>query len=207
MKHHQTQHPQESLPIVIPLVLYTGKPKWTAPLDIFPYFSGLMEYVFKHAQARDMRKVLDTAFPWLYNMSKKDLPQAMLLGRNMVFYITRINKILDEVTLNESAQKHLDKPLGSTIMTLAEKWKEEGREEVRTLAEQFREEGRQEGKQQGEIALLKKQLTRRFGALNHSIQKQLEQATPDQLIQWGENILDAETLEEVFLEKSLNPGV
>ena len=60
MKHHQTQHPQESLPIVIPLVLYTGKPKWTAPLDIFPYFSGLMEYVFKHAQARDMRKVLES---------------------------------------------------------------------------------------------------------------------------------------------------
>ena len=38
MKLHQEQHPNDPLPIVIPLVLYTGKNRWTASLDIFPLF-------------------------------------------------------------------------------------------------------------------------------------------------------------------------
>ena len=94
-------------------------------------------------------------------------------------------------------------------MTLAEKWKEEGREEVRTLAEQWKEEGREEvrtlaeqfreeGKQQGEVALLKICLTQRFGPLGTEYIAKLECASSEWLLGLGQRILSAQSLDEVF---------
>jgi hypothetical protein len=61
-------------------------------------------------------------------------------------------------------------------------------------------EGKLEGKLEGEVAVLYRQLTRRFGPLGEAIQARLDNATLDQLDQWAENILDAKTLEDVFME-------
>ncbi len=55
-----------------------------------------------------------------------------------------------------------------------------------------------EGIQQGELAILKRQLTRRFGILSSSYTEQLEKANPEQLLVWGERILDTKTLKEIF---------
>ena len=63
-----------------------------------------------------------------------------------------------------------------------------------TLEQQFRQEGRQEG----ERLLLERQLTRRFGPLPEWASRKLEEANPAQLETWGEAILEAPSLEEVF---------
>jgi len=228
MKHHVAQHPDQPLPVIIPLVLYTGKPTWTAPLDIFPLFgeqealarsvwppayqlvdihrcsddelkqrdfSGLIEYVFKNAQTRDVHKFLENAFPWLAQIAQKNSQQAILLGQNLVFYIAGINKHLDKTTFNQLAEQHLTAtPLRSTMMTLAEQWKEEGRSEVMARAEQWKQEGRQEG----EVLLLKALLIRRFGPLPAEYVARLESASSEQLMVWGEKILDARTLSDIF---------
>lgn len=67
-----------------------------------------------------------------------------------------------------------------------------------SFSERYREEGVQEGMQQGELALLKKLLVRRFGTLDEVTLGRLEQANSTQLEQWAENVLDARTLDEVF---------
>ena len=59
-------------------------------------------------------------------------------------------------------------------------------------------EGRQEGEQRGEAKLLKRQLTHRFGDLPTWAEERLTQASTDQLEQWAEKILDAQTLQEIF---------
>ena len=41
-------------------------------------------------------------------------------------------------------------------------------------------------------------LTKRFGPLSADIHARLMQATTDQLERWGERLLDAESLEDVF---------
>ena len=51
-----------------------------------------------------------------------------------------------------------------------------------------------------ERALVNKLLVRRFGDLSSSILQKLEQADPNTLLSWGEKILDAKTIEEVFGE-------
>jgi len=72
---------------------------------------------------------------------------------------------------------------------------EEGRREGRR---EGRQEGRREGRQEGEASLLQRLLTRRFGSLPPAIQTRLAQASISELDTWGERILDAATLDEVF---------
>ena len=54
------------------------------------------------------------------------------------------------------------------------------------------------GVQRGEAFLLQRQLTRRFGELSAAQQAKLAAATPAQLEIWGDRVLDASSLDEVF---------
>ena len=60
------------------------------------------------------------------------------------------------------------------------------------------QQGILQGQAEGERALLAKQLQRRFGALDPETKQRLYDATTDELERWGENVLEAQTLEEVF---------
>ena len=70
-------------------------------------------------------------------------------------------------------------------------WREEGRKEGR-------EEGRQEGRQEGEATLLLRLLRRKFGALDPATEERVNSADAEQLLEWGERVLTANTLDEVF---------
>ena len=50
--------------------------------------------------------------------------------------------------------------------------------------------------------LLRKQLIRRFGVLPWWAEAKLAEAEPAQLEAWGERVLDAATLEEIFAGES-----
>jgi predicted transposase YdaD len=60
------------------------------------------------------------------------------------------------------------------------------------------EKGRQEGRQEGEASLLLRQLELRFGPLSESSRAQVRAADADTLLRWGERILTATTVDEVF---------
>lgn len=59
-------------------------------------------------------------------------------------------------------------------------------------------QGVRQGVQQGEANLLKRLLSRRFGALPESLQQCLDSANSAELETWAERVLDAKTLPEVF---------
>jgi hypothetical protein len=62
------------------------------------------------------------------------------------------------------------------------------------------EKGRLEGREDGERELLTRQLSRRFGPLDRQTSERLQTATRTELERWADNILDAQTLEDVFNE-------
>jgi hypothetical protein len=64
--------------------------------------------------------------------------------------------------------------------------------------EQGIERGIEQGVPRGEALLLKRLLTRRFGTLPSWVEQRLDLAGQTDLENWGDRILDAETLEEVF---------
>ena len=66
------------------------------------------------------------------------------------------------------------------------------------VVEEGRQEGEQKGVQIGEQILLQRMLTRRFGEVPDWALKRLLQASPEQLEQWADRLLDATTLDAVF---------
>jgi hypothetical protein len=64
--------------------------------------------------------------------------------------------------------------------------------------EQWRQEGIEEGRRQGEAELLLRLLRRKFGSVPRKIQTRLRDAQPEQLLDWGERLLTANSLEEIF---------
>lgn len=61
-----------------------------------------------------------------------------------------------------------------------------------------REEGRMEGLMEGEAALLRRLLVRRFGALPERVDEQLARTSTEQLETWGERMLEAVSFTEVL---------
>ena len=64
--------------------------------------------------------------------------------------------------------------------------------------QQGMQKGIQQGMQQGEALLLQRLLTRRFGALSATQLASIAAATPAQLETWGDRVLEAKSLDEVF---------
>lgn len=54
------------------------------------------------------------------------------------------------------------------------------------------------GEQKGELTVLQRQLTRRFGSLDAATSERLRNASSDELEHWADNFVDARTLDEVF---------
>jgi hypothetical protein len=79
------------------------------------------------------------------------------------------------------AAQYLPETLRGDIMTIAKQWKEEGRQE-------------------GEARVLQFQLQRRFSNLPSRYVKRIENADAQTLLHWAGEVLDAETLEDVFGE-------
>ena len=58
--------------------------------------------------------------------------------------------------------------------------------------------GKQHGMQQGESTMLVRLMERKFGQVNEEVKQKIEAADSDTLLEWGEKILNASTIEDVF---------
>ncbi|MDE0224233.1 MAG: DUF4351 domain-containing protein [Gammaproteobacteria bacterium] len=65
-------------------------------------------------------------------------------------------------------------------------------------SQRARDEGMQQGRIDGERAVLERLLRRRFGLLAPAVADRLNQASTAELENWADNVLDAETLDDVF---------
>ena len=74
---------------------------------------------------------------------------------------------------------------------------------IREWAKELREEGLAlgwaEGERRGEVALLLRQLERKFGPLDELTRRRVEAADFDRLLAWGERFVIAESLDDVFI--------
>jgi hypothetical protein len=83
------------------------------------------------------------------------------------------------------------------LETNIDRWK------AQALAEGMQQgmlQGVLQGVLQGEGAMLMRLLTRRFGVLPEWVKPRLDQASTALLEAWGDRVLDAKSLDEVFVE-------
>ncbi len=63
---------------------------------------------------------------------------------------------------------------------------------------ELREKALQEGRQEGEARLLLRLLRLKFGPLDSETEERVHAAGADRLLEWGERVLTAESLQEIF---------
>ena len=85
--------------------------------------------------------------------------------------------------------------------SLAQEWLDEGYK--RGVAE-GEAKGRAEGEAKGRAELLMRLLERRFGPLPRTVKDRIAAAGPDTLELWGDRVLDAASLNDVFGKDTRN---
>ncbi|ANB01173.1 hypothetical protein ECTOBSL9_0224 [Ectothiorhodospira sp. BSL-9] len=156
------------LPPIITLLVYHGRPPWNVPTCLIDCIDADEDLL---ALQRDGRYTV------------KDL------SGNAPAYEEFSNHPLLRAGLAALAKPHLVEAL---TMSLAQEWMDRG--EARGV-----QKGIQQGVQQGEAQTLLRLMERKFGpqARMHC-QQRVQQADEAQLLQWIDNILTAERLEDVF---------
>ncbi len=215
MEMHIKQNPGEPLPLVYPMVVYTGQETWNAPLDIFPLFGdqhtlarewlfspfqlldihqipdneirrrqwcGLVEFALKYRQVRDFKEFLKILLPWVHQIEQSGV-SGFSFSKIVLKYILDGTEAKETGLFLQGVKDYLSKELRGEIMT---------------LAQQFIKQGQEQGIQQGEVAFMTRLLKHRFRKIPEAYLARIEQADAETLLLWGEKILEANTLEEIF---------
>lgn len=172
-----------------------------------------------HKSYGELSSALDRWITFLtraHEMDKRKVPAALEQDREIVKAIGAVHRMFDEEerTVYEVRQQALadveskiasaeekglrigmEKGLQLGMEQGLEKGLQEGIEKGR---EAGKEEGREEGRMLGQLMLLERQLTRRFGPLPEPILERLRNASPEQLEDWAERLFDAPTLDALL---------
>jgi hypothetical protein len=208
----------EGLPTILPVVLHNGLAPWRAAEDVSsllqPAPPGLAEY------SASLRYVLiDEGSYDDIALSRHDGLVALLFRLEQCREPKRVELLMSDLMgkLKDAGQESLRRafavwlekvvfrrlPGGCT--TMSDLWENQTMlsERLDQWEAQFRREGRQEGmregRKEGEATLLTLQLQKRFGELPESVRTRVREAGADELERWGERLLDASSLDDVFV--------
>ena len=217
--------PDRKLPPVLPVVLYNGDATWSAATDIaqlIPKAPGLvaqylpkLQYLLidEHRYADEELAGLKNLMAAIIRFEHPESEQALLQLIDLLNdwlegnpELKRTFAIWIRAVLLRQSKHPLALPkvrdLKELKMTLAERFdtwaqQHEQRGILKGIQEGI-EQGIERGIEKGEALLLQRQLTRRFGTLPNEVIVQIAGATSAQLERWGDRVLDAHTLDEVF---------
>jgi hypothetical protein len=203
------------LPPVVPIVLYNGDQPWNAPQEIselvcripeeLARYSPRLRYMlldegrypeaellplrnlaaalFRLENSRtpeDVKQVIEALAGWLPAPEQASVRRAFTVWLKRVFLPGRMpGGVFDEL-----------RDLQEVHSMLSERVKEWTRD--------WKEQGRQEGRQEGEALFLLRLLERRFGVVDETMRHRVQRADVEILLTWGERVLTAKTLSEVF---------
>ena len=146
-------------------------------------WAGLFQLAMKNIYETDFVRVLDKILPKLKEID----------ARNGVEYLTAVlNYMLSAGQMREpqrfihTVKDELSKKTGEQAMTGAER-----------LIQIGMEQGMEKGMQHEKLLLIKL-LSKRFGRLSSRYKQKFKNASPATLLVWGEKLLDAQHIEEVF---------
>jgi hypothetical protein len=144
---------------------------------------NLVAALFRLETSRDPEHVLEfvgALVEWLQAPEQADLRRAFAVWLRRVFPRERDSDV--EIPETENLQE---------VRTMLA-------ERVKEWSKRWHEEGRQEGRQEGGADLLTRQLERKFGGVDEAVRDRIAHADSNRLVTWGERVLTAQSLEEVF---------
>ena len=159
-------------------------------------WAGLFMYFMKHIHAKDLLPHLASVLPLMKAIDEKNGVEYL---EAVSHYALAAGEISDAKKFVETLQNELSQVTGEKIMTGLEQLIEIGkREGMQQGVQQGMQQGFQRGTLEGERALLKRLLTRRFGEVPSQCFERIENADADSLLKWSDNIIDAKAPEDIF---------
>jgi len=210
------------LPAIVPFVFYHGAEAWKTPNEFLhlvdaeeawrPYLLNFRFPVLDLGKIPDKELSEDRRlYPWLLvmkyatrtkqQMTIKELLVEALRAvpeelRPILHYLIQ-TYVYDEQTLRgiirEVQPEEEEKMISQFAQEIERKALLEGRQKGLL-------EGEARGEARGEAKLLLRQLFRRFQPLPNEISERVHGADPNTLEIWGDRVLDAKSLDEVFME-------
>ena len=208
-----------NLPPVIPVLIYNGWEPWNVATDLGSLIGDLDPSAEIYRPQLRYRLVDEAAYP-REDLTALSSPVADLFriekSRDWSEVRSSVHRLRQTVPPAEASLRRafeswlqrtilprfgLSREEASATLTLEEletmlaesidRWNREIREEGRQA-------GRQEGRQEGEVRVVLRQLRLKFGPLESEIEDRVCSADADRLLEWGERILTAGSLQDVF---------
>ena len=199
------------LPPVLPIVLYNGSRRWDAPVEVadlvVPAPKGLDLYcprlkyllldegVYADSELEPLRNLAAALFRMENSRTPKDVERVVA---SLISWL----EAPEQTSLRRAFTVWLKRVFLPGKMPGVEFSSINDLEEVRSmLAErvtEWTEDWKRQGRQEGEAALLQRLLELRFGSLDETSQARIRRADAETLLQWGERVLTATSLGEVF---------
>jgi hypothetical protein len=205
---------QRKLPPLLPVVLYNGEARWGAPVAMrelvdLPERSPLWRWqpdLQYHVIDAGAFSAVDLAWRdslpalWFRLEGAADPAGVVAAADAVIAWLSRhpeyaaMRAVFAELLTTMAARPGTEAPISeewldmqSRLVARAQRWQEE-----------WRQEGLQAGRQEGEAALLLRQLERRFGPLPPDVVARVRAADVDALEQCGLRVLDAASLDDVL---------
>ncbi len=207
MELHLKQNPGQPLPLVYPLVIYTGQAPWNAPLNIFELFGNQQalaeEWFFKPFQLLDIHQLDDEDIrrrQWCglveFSLKYKQVRDFKQFLKTLLPWVREIEQqgspgfSLGKIVLKYTVDGVEGQDFDFFKESIREYLSPALGEEIMTLA--------QELQQKGEATVITRLLKHRFHDVPESYLTQIKQADEETLLSWSDKILDAQSLEEIF---------
>jgi predicted transposase/invertase (TIGR01784 family) len=211
------------LPLVITLVFYNGKKKYDGPQDIRelidapqelmeqfllnPFYLvdvhdiqdedlrkqhwlGLMEFAFKHSREKEILNYIQLFLELLKGVMQ-DAGGTDFAASVLKYFLAQA-KTGDPEKLSKTIVSGLSETKEGKIMATVEQYFIEKHKNT------WLETGVQQGVHQGESTLLRRQLKHKFKIIPEVYRQRIEQANAEDLLKWGEKMLDSQAIEDVF---------
>lgn len=198
-------------------MLYNGSQRWTSPTDVFdliPPTPGLVEQfkpkakyllidenAYSDSELASVKNLVAAVFRIEHPATPEKISDLLSLLNDWLTDrpdLRRMFALWIRATLMRKVEYRIVLPEIDDLQELNIMLAERLEEWALGYEAQGVQKGILQGMQQGEALLLQRQLTRRFGTLPTAQLARIAAASPAQLETWGDRVLDAQSLDEVF---------
>lgn len=218
--------PDGRLPPVLPIVLYNGKPRWTAPLDVaeliaeapgqLAQYRPRLRYLlldegrYASSELEPLRNLVAALFRLENSRAPADVERALSalidwlkapeqdsLRRAFTVWLKRVF-LPGRLPGVAITNFHDLQEVQSMLAEQVVEWTQTWEQQgIAKGMEKGMQQGMEKGMQQGEAAMLLRLLELRFGPIDADIRQRIQMADAETLLRWGERILTATTPEAV----------
>lgn len=202
------------LPPVLPIVLYNGQPRWTAPVlmeDIVvtppaglePYVPRCRYLLLDEGRyGAEVLNPLTNLVAALFRLeTQRGVDDVRAVVDALIEWLTeedqRSLRRAFSIWIKRLLRRHLPDADIDGINDLQEVRSMLG-ENIKSWFEEYEDKGRREGRREGESLALQRLLSKRFGAIPSNITVQIASASVEQIEAWLDSAIDARELTDVF---------